>query len=252
MTDASHLHLAPRQAPLSLLVHGVASLLMRPVSARRRPSPPPHTHTATPCRSAAETTARWCLRGVMPHRCSWADVARPFLRLLRNVYPRAPQIRLLTQRGSERLMRNAIEEEFDAAEFLDGAKGAVREVMARYGEKVRGRLRVARSGVVPLRCVEQVPHGNRRRASERQRPALDPHAVAQGAASDNCFLIRCGITPVHMLARTWPHARMHMQAGSTVRMPNLPPTRRRARVCFGARRIGRPWRGWCRSACCSA
>ncbi|KIZ01882.1 hypothetical protein MNEG_6081 [Monoraphidium neglectum] len=44
-------------------------------------------------------------------------------------------IRLLTQRGSERLMRNAIEEEFDAAEFLDGAKGAVREVMARYGEK---------------------------------------------------------------------------------------------------------------------
>lgn len=35
-------------------------------------------------------------------------------------------------------MRGAIEAEFDAAEFLDGARGAVREVMRLYGEQVRG------------------------------------------------------------------------------------------------------------------
>ncbi|KAI8476949.1 MAG: hypothetical protein J3K34DRAFT_399893 [Monoraphidium minutum] len=42
-------------------------------------------------------------------------------------------VRRLVQRGSERLMRNAVEQEFDSREFLEGARGAVEEVMRRYG-----------------------------------------------------------------------------------------------------------------------
>jgi hypothetical protein len=45
-------------------------------------------------------------------------------------------LRALTQRGAERLMRRAVEEEFDPPEFLEGARGAVGEVMRLYGAQV--------------------------------------------------------------------------------------------------------------------
>jgi hypothetical protein len=54
-------------------------------------------------------------------------------------------LRRLTQRGTERVMRRAVEFDFDGAAFLEGAKGAIEEVMRRYGAKV-GAVCGARGG----------------------------------------------------------------------------------------------------------